>query len=294
MIVAVVGPTGVGKSALGLALANHFHTDILSVDALQVYRGFDIGTAKLKPEDRQGIKHYGLDIRSPQEPYNVAHYQTDARQWIAQLHTDDKLPIMVGGSAFYLKATLHDYQFPPLTDDYDVASLSPVEAWEHLKKLDPKSIETVHPNNHKRVRHALKKALNQQPLSAQNQGHQALYPYLLIGLTYPREMLYERINERVLAMIAAGLEEEVKALRSLPAHPTALEAIGYKEWEGYFTGSLTRTEVIALIQRNTRRYVKKQMTYLNNQFTSIHWLDQSHMSFEETVEAALEIIKKAL
>ena len=294
MIVAIVGPTGVGKSAFGLALAKRFDTDILSIDALQVYQGFDIGTAKLKESDRLGVKHHLIDIQPPQKAYNVAQYQKDARQCIQKLKAQNKLPLMVGGSAFYLKATLHNYRFPPLHEDDTLTSLTAQEAWEKLQTLDPLSLKSIHPNNHKRVKQALKKALNHQPLSSQKDGHQALYPYLIIGLTCPRETLYQRLNDRVHTMVNSGLEDEVRSLRALPAHPTALEAIGYKEWNDYFSGLQTHDEVIALIQRNTRRYVKKQMTYLNNQFADIHWLDVSQKPFETLVDEAFQTIKKAL
>lgn len=271
MILAIVGPTGVGKSALGMALAKSLNTDIISVDALQVYQGFNIGTAKIMPGEQQGITHHLLDHVDPSEPYDVARYQNEARAIIKTLQDAQKTPLFVGGSGFYLKAVLHEYVFPPLLKNEPKLDESNEARYEMLKRLDPAAASVIHPNNRKRVEQAILKAEQGQPLSTQSEGHQARYPYLIVGLYKDRATLYEQVNARVDQMIDHGLEHEVATLMKL-AHPTALEAIGYKEWRPYFEGTMDKATVIETIKRNTRRYVKKQMTYFTRQLPVV-WLD---------------------
>lgn len=286
MILALVGPTGVGKTELSLRLAHTLNTDILSVDALQVYRGFDIGTAKLPLKAREGIEHHLIDHVDPREPYNVATYQKEARAHIERLRTSGKTPLFVGGSGFYLKAALYEFEFPPLQKSAPIEG-DPLVRHAYLTTLDPEAAKTIHPNNRKRVEHAILKAEQGQPLSSITKGHQPIYDALIVGLTRPRETLYERIHERVDAMVEAGLEEEVRALAKV-AHPTALEAIGYKEWLPYFKDQQTKEEVIDTIKRNTRRYAKKQMTYFHNQLP-ITWVDVSEQSLDEVHQKILTL-----
>lgn len=271
MILAIVGPTGVGKSALAIELAKSLKTDILSVDALQVYQGFNIGTAKVMPHEQQGITHHLLDHVDPREPYDVARYQNEARALIKTHQAAQKPPLFVGGSGFYLKAVLHDYVFPPLRKEAPKVKETNEQRYETLLRLDEDAAKNIHPNNRKRVEQAILKAEQGQPLSTQSEGHQARYPYLIVGLRKDRATLYEQVNARVDQMIERGLENEVAKLRTF-AHPTALEAIGYKEWRPYFEGTMDKATVIETIKRNTRRYVKKQMTYFTRQLPVV-WVD---------------------
>lgn len=291
MILALVGPTGVGKSALSLKLAKTLETEILSVDALQVYQEFNIGTAKLPLEDREGIIHHFLDHVQPDEAYNVAIYQKEARAQIERLERQGKTPFFVGGSGFYLKAVLHDFEFPPLQKQ-EFTEGDSEERHAYLATLDPVAAKKIHPNNRKRVEQAILKASQGQPLSLQTKGHEALYDYLIIGLRLERETLYTRVNKRVDEMIEQGLEEEARHLQHL-AHPTAFDAIGYKEWQPYFAGQTTREDVIETIKRHTRRYVKKQMTYFQNQLP-ITWVDVEDRTSEDLHDEIMALIHKKI
>lgn len=287
MILAIVGPTGVGKSTLGIALAKSLQTDIISVDALQVYQGFNIGTAKVLPSEQQGITHHLLDHVDPSEPYDVARYQNEARALIKTLQEANKPPLFVGGSGFYLKAVLHEYVFPPLIKNEPNLEESNETRYATLKRLDPAAASVIHPNNRKRVEQAILKAEQGQPLSAQSEGHQARYPYLIVGLYKDRTTLYNQVNARVDQMIEDGLEDEVSKLMTV-AHPTALEAIGYKEWRPYFEGTMDKETVIETIKRNTRRYVKKQMTYFTRQLPVV-WLDVDAYSLKSLRDHVLAL-----
>ena len=297
MVIVIVGPTGVGKTALSLELAKKYQTDIISGDSVQVYRQLNIGSAKITAEEMDGIKHHMIDILDPRESFSVALYQKRVRETIDALMRQNKLPILVGGTGFYIKSVLHDFNFDDTARDFDfeknTESIPNEVLHQRLMRVDPATGEQIHPNNRKRVLHALKRATTNNPLSQHNNHQAVVYPYLMIGLRKERTLLYERINQRVLTMIKSGLIEEVKALYDANIKSTSVEAIGYKELYGYFNQEYTLEEAISLIQRNSRRYAKRQMTYFNHQF-NVHWIDVDNKPLKDVVDVASQMIEKAL
>lgn len=294
MIYVIVGPTGVGKTALSIALAKALNTEIISGDSVQVYKSLDIGSAKVKKEEMAGIKHHMIDILEPTDSFSVAMYQKEVRSILDELIHKGKDPLLVGGTGFYLKSVLHQYNFDESHRDetfeqlYD--DLTNVELFEYLKRLDPVATEKLHPNNRKRVLQALYRAKRGVKISDQNQGDKAVYPYTMIGLTMPKDLLYKRINQRVDTMIQEGLIEEVKALYDQGIKSQSIEAIGYKELYQYFDQLLTLDEAIDLIKRNSRRYAKRQYTFFNNQF-DVNWFSVNLEDFDQTIQAVLDFIQ---
>ncbi|MFC4617430.1 tRNA (adenosine(37)-N6)-dimethylallyltransferase MiaA [Camelliibacillus cellulosilyticus] len=288
-LVAIVGPTAVGKTALGVALAKALDGEVINGDASQVYKGMDIGTAKITADETEGVPHYLIDIVSPEQTYTAFDFQTDARRQIADISARGKLPIIVGGTGLYIKAATYDYRFAdePETNQsmreayQTLASLEgPAALHERLRSVDPGAAEAIHPNNIKRVIRALEK-YETTGLRAEERDEQTagpLYDLVTVGLTMDRDKLYQRINDRVDQMVAAGLEKEARALydRGL-FERTALQSIGYKEWLGYFTGAMSFAETVDLIKKHTRRFAKRQYTWFNHQM-DVKWFDISHPS----------------
>lgn len=297
MIVVIVGPTGVGKTAVSLEVAKHFQTDIISGDAVQVYRQLNIGSAKISREEMQGITHHMIDILDPHETFSVALYQKRVRTIINDMLNAEKLPLIVGGTGFYIKSVLHDFNFTNTQRNKDFEmkneNVDNQSLHEKLKALDPQTASNIHSNNRKRVLHALSRALYNNPLSAETNQQKALYPYVIIGLRKERQSLYEIINQRVLTMIESGLIDEAKTLYNQNIRSTSIEAIGYKELYGYFDGEYDLVEAVRLIQRNSRRYAKRQLTYLNHQF-DVHWIDVDHKSHLAVAKEVIMTIEKAL
>ncbi len=293
MIVVIVGPTGVGKTALSLALAKTYNTEIISGDSVQIYRGMNIGSAKVTKEETKTIRHHLIDERLPNEPFSVAEYQTRVRELIDTFTQKNQLPLIVGGTGFYIKSVLHDFNFEgshrpesfdEQYDDYDNESLFTL-----LEKADYEATKKIHPNNRKRVIQALYRASQGVPRSEQNNEDESLYDYLIIGLTMPREKLYERINQRVDQMVEDGLVDEVRHLYDTYGETQSLSAIGYKELIGYFRGFYSLETAIALIKTNTRRYAKRQYTYFNNQL-DVTWIDVDLNHFDDVISQAKALI----
>lgn len=284
MIIGIVGPTGSGKSDIGIALAKALDSEIISVDAYQIYTGMDVGTAKISPEQKATIPHHFIDHVPPWETYDVAQFQREARAHIDRLTQQNKPVLMVGGAGYYLKAVLHDFQFHAPQSLADVPP--PEQMWEILNAHAPVLLEGVHPNNHKRLINRYQRYLSETPPSAVDRP---LYPYQLYGLKVDTEHLKMRTNARIDAMIEDGLEKEVRTLLEKGLSKTAAEAIGYKEWRPYFKGAISKADVIAQIKVHTHQYIKKQMTYFNRQLP-ITWLD-AHLPIPEIVATILGDIK---
>ncbi len=298
MIVVITGPTGVGKTALSIEVAKHFNTEIISGDSMQVYRQMDIGTAKVTEREAEAVSHHMIDILDPSQPYSVAAYQKDVRQLIETFQVNNRLPLIVGGTGFYIKSVLHDFNFDDAFRDDSIDALyentSNETLHQQLKTLDPPSAKAIHPNNRKRILQALNRAQQGVPKSEQTAQDTVVYPYLLIVLTMDRHKLYERINDRVEAMFDAGLLEEAHALYNRnDLSKTAKQAIGYKECFAHFEGLLSLEDTKALIKKRSRQYAKRQLTYFKHQFDA-KVVDVTHMDDAEKFTEIIKLINNAL
>ncbi len=285
-IVVIVGPTAVGKTKLGIALAKKLGGEIISGDSMQIYKGMDIGTAKVKPDEMEGVPHHLLDIKEPCEPFSVVEFQRLARALITDISARGRLPIIVGGTGLYIQAAIYDYRFSDAPSDEvyrrvlrQLAAEQGAEALhEQLKAVDPESAARIHPNNVRRVIRALEVYhCTGKPFSEWQRGQQRqlLYETALIGLTAERSVLYRRINERVDEMIAEGLIEEVRSLYDRGLRDCqAVQAIGYKELYDYFDGRVSLDEAIEQLKQNSRRYAKRQLTWFRNQMP-VEWFDMT-------------------
>lgn len=299
-VIVVVGPTGVGKTKLGVVLAKHFDGEVISGDSMQIYKGMDIGTAKVTEDEREGIVHHLIDVKDPFQEYSVKEFQEQVRRCIDEISRRGKLPILVGGTGLYIKAALYDYTFNESTSNHEAIKAkyqeySNVQLFEYLQKIDSKSASELHPNNRQRVLRAIEiyetTGVKKSETIA-SQQHVCLYDAIFIGLTLPRDVLYQRINQRVDSMMDAGLLEEVTSLYKLGCQETmqSMKAIGYKEWFAYFTHSQTKEETIEKIKKNSRNYAKRQYTWFNNQMPVI-WFMVCLDHFSNTIEEVIQEIE---
>ncbi len=294
-VVVITGPTAVGKTKLAIAIAQRFHTDIINGDAYQIYKNMNIGTAKPSMAERLGVYHHMMDILSPSEVYSIADYQRDVRKCIDELVACGKLPLLVGGSGLYIDAVIKDYRFEEAKRDDNVEAryqhLSDEELHQHLEQLDKDVASTIHPHNRKRVLRAIE--LASSPISKDSRAYREDYYYntLVIFLNDEREALYQRINQRVVQMIDAGLIEEVSSIGENNFSLTSRVAIGYKECLSYLNGEISREEMIEQIQKNSRHYAKRQFTWFKNKtHARIVNVDVNH--FEQTIEEVQHIISQ--
>ena len=283
MIISIVGPTGVGKTKLSVELAKKYNAIVVNNDAMQVYKGMDIGTAKPTKEEMDGVTHCLFDFVDAKTNYTVYDYQKDARKLLED--NKDKNIVLVGGTGLYLKALLYDYNFEEetkKTNTYD--NLTNEELYELALKKD-KNMD-IHINNRKR----LVRFLNKENES-NNNGDKLLYDNVIfIGLTTDRENLYKRIDDRVDEMINLGLLDEVKYFYDNHINSKATNtAIGYKELYDYFDGKISLEEAIDLIKKNSRHYAKRQYTWFNNQM-DIKWFNTNYSDFNKTIEEVVNYI----
>ncbi|MFC4409138.1 tRNA (adenosine(37)-N6)-dimethylallyltransferase MiaA [Chungangia koreensis] len=280
----MVGPTASGKTALSIRLAHVLDGEIINGDSMQVYRGLDIGTAKITEEEKQEIPHHLFDIKNPDEPFSVAEFQQLVRFKIEEIKGRGKLPIIVGGTGLYIQSVLHDFRFTEEASDEnirkkyeDLAKEIGLDALHALlKEKDPLSAAQIHPNNQRRVIRALEIAeITGKGKSdiEDGKGEIALYNYLMVGLTMDREKLYERIDQRVDLMMKKGLLREVEGLYlSNLKDVQSIKAIGYKEIYDFLDGKVSKVEAVENIKRNSRNYAKRQLTYFRNKL-NVHWFD---------------------
>ncbi len=282
MIVAIVGPTGVGKTKLSIELAKRYNAIIINADSMQVYKGLDIGTAKVTEEEKENIKHYLFDIKTVDEEYTVYDYQKDARRLIEE--NKDKNIIFVGGTGLYLKAALYDYRFADEDTKLNYDEYTNEELYQMVLKKDPAT--TIHPNNRLRLERYLNKVLIDIPEPV------ILYDHELIGLTTNRDNLYNIINNRVDIMVENGLLEEVKSFydKGIKTKPLT-GGIGYKELYAYFDGKCTLEEAIDKIKQNSRHYAKRQYTFFNNQL-NVKWFETNYENFNETINEVIKYIER--
>ena len=302
-VIVIVGPTGVGKTAVSLRLAEHFNAEIVSADSMQIYRGMDIGTAKASAAERARIPHHCIDFLPITERYSAAQYQQDARAAIAQIQQKGKLPILVGGTGLYLRAALEPYDFSEAKLDLPLRSALQQRAAQEgslsllneLTQVDPQTAARLHVNDTKRIIRALEvyqttgKPISQAEQATKNAA--PLYQVVYLGLTRPREELYTRIEQRIDTMFEQGLTEEVRQLieQGLTEQLPAGQALGYKEFFPYFRGESSLAEVAALLKQNTRRYAKRQLTWFRAN-PEIHWFNLSAYRTEEILLAELQTL----
>ena len=289
-VIAVCGPTAVGKTRMGVSLAEALHGEVISGDSMQIYRTMDIGTAKVTEAEKEGIPHYLFDIKDVNEDYTVYDYQRDCRYYIEDILNRGKTPILVGGTGLYIKAALYNYEFKDEDTNYDFSNLSNEEVYNKLKKLDPNV--DIHPNNRKRVERALTYILNNnESISTNKLGSRLIYDdVLFIGLTTDREILYDRINKRVDVMVDNGLLEEAKYFYDMGIRSKAvMTPICYKELFDYFDGKLTLDDALDLIRQRSRKYAKRQYTWFNHQIP-INWFEVNFDNFGDTISNVYNFI----
>lgn len=272
-VAVLVGPTAVGKTAVGVAIAQRLGAEIVNADSLQVYRELDIGTAKPTPAERLLSPHHLVDIVNPDEPYDAARYVTDAREVIARLHHHGVLPLVAGGTGLYLKALLHGLFVeggakPAIRERLrgELVTLGLAALYEQLRRVDPQTAERLAPGDTYRIIRALEVSeAAGRPFSALVSAHQFRdrpYDTVKIGLTLPREELYARIDRRVEVMLEAGWLNEVESLLSrYGPHIKPLKSLGYRHLEAFLQGQMGWEEAVAEIKRDTRRYAKRQLTW---------------------------------
>ncbi len=283
-LLVLVGPTAVGKTAISVEVAKRLGAEIISGDSMQVYRGMDIGTAKITPEEMQGVPHHLINIRDPDEPFSVAEFQERVDGLIRAIHGRGRLPMLVGGTGLYVRAVVQQYTFTEMEADHELRRRLAQLEEEHgagclhrrLRQVDPEAAARLHPNDLRRIIRALE--VYEQtgvPISQTQRAREAgrRYDDLFIGLTMDRELLYRRINQRVDKMLRLGwIDEVLRLLKRYPPDLKAMEAIGYRELVWHCRGLLTLEEAAALIKRNTRRFAKRQFTWFRRE-EQIIWLD---------------------
>lgn len=293
-MVILTGPTAVGKSALSVELAKKINGAVISADSMQVYRHMDIGSAKITPEEMQGVTHYMIDELEPDEEFHVVRFVTMAKEYLKEIYADGKIPIIAGGTGFYIQALLYDIDFTEQQCDETYRRQLEDLAREHgaeylhgiLREVDPASAEAIHANNIKRVIRALEfYHLSGKKISEHNETErqkQSPYNFAYFVLTDERAKLYERIDRRVNAMIEAGLVEEVKKLKSMGCsrEMVSMQGLGYKEILAYLDGGCTLEEAVYIIKRETRHFAKRQLTWFKRE-RDVIWLDKQAFGYDD-------------
>ena len=310
-LILIAGPTASGKTATSVLLAKKIDGEIISADSMQVYKEMDIGTAKVMPEEMDDIPHYMLDELQATDPCSVAWFKEKVEHYIQHIYDKGKVPILVGGTGFYINAILFNTHFDEQeADTHYRETLERLAAekgsqflHDRLQEVDTVSAETIHPNNIKRVIRALEYyeqtgipiSLHNEREKSKRQANDSPYDYTFFALTMERSLLYVRINERVEKMIAEGLVEEVSAFfdKGCSESLTSMKAIGYKEFFPYFRGEASLEECIQILKQNTRRYAKRQMTWFTHQAEPIFIkVDQLNFDAHRITEEMLTYLKK--
>lgn len=279
-IIVIVGPTGVGKTALSIHLAHKYNAEIINADSTGVYKEPLIATAKVTESEKEGVKHHMLDLVSLDEEFTLYDYQVKGRKILNDLIRQNKNIIIVGGSGLYVKALLYDYKLDK-TDNVriDYSEYTNQELKDMADKIDKDN--NIHVNNRQRLeRYITYYKQTGKTIKKTNDINKKLYDFDIIGLKSDRETLYKRMNDRVDIMLENGLLEEAKSLKD---KKNFNNIIGYKELKQYFEGNLSFNEAIDLIKQNTRRYSKRQFTWFNNQMKDIKWFDVNYDNFNETL-----------
>lgn len=287
-VIVILGPTGVGKTKMSIELAKRLDGEIVNADSMQFYKDLNIGTAKIKEEEKENIPHHLFDIKEVSDDYSIFDYQKDGRKIIGDILNRKKMPIIVGGTGLYIKALLYDYKLSYEKENNTYDELTTEELYNKLLKLDKNII--IDKNNRRRVIRAINYYLENGTSINNNKTDKLLYNAVFIGLTTDREILYDIINKRVDKMLSEGLLEEVKYFydRKIYTKPL-INGIGYKELYKYFAKEETLEEAVNKIKRNSRRYAKRQYTFFNNQLPVI-WFDVNFNNFDKTVDEVYKYI----
>ena len=295
-LVIVAGPTASGKSAAAVELALRMNGEVISADSMQIYRGMDIGTAKVTKEEMRGVRHYLIDCADPDENYNVVLFQQKAREAVQEAVSAQKLPILCGGTGFYIQALLYNIDFTEMEENTSLRSRYEALAAEKgpealhriLKEKDPASAAAIHPNNVKRVIRALEFAQESGgSIAAHNLAQRergSAYNSVFFVLTMDRQKLYERIDRRVDLMMEQGLLDEVTRLRDIgiARDSTAMQGIGYKQIYSYLEGDWSLEEAVRLIKRDTRHFAKRQLTWFRRE-KDVIWVDIDQFDTKEAL-----------
>lgn len=288
-VIVITGPTAVGKTKLSIELAKKLNGEIINADAMQVYKGLNIGTAKVTEKEKENIPHHLFDIKEVEEEYSIYNYQKDCRKVIDDILRRNKTPILVGGTGLYIKAALYDYKLSEEKANNTYDNLKTEEIYKELLKLD-KDIN-IDKNNRRRLIRALNYYKENNTSISNNKTNKLLYDTIFIGLTTDREILYKKINQRVDNMIENGLLEEVKYYydKNIKTKPL-INGIGYKELYNYFDGLCSKEDAIEKIKQNSRHYAKRQYTFINNQLPII-WFETDYNNFNNTIEKVSSYLK---
>ncbi len=302
-LLVIVGPTAVGKTDLSVAIARVLDMEVISADSMQVYKGMDIGTAKVPLEIRQQIPHHLIDICQPDEPYSAAEFQRDALKAIEQIHQRKRVPLMVGGTGLYVRSVTHGYLFSDAPKDQQIRDkwqafsqeYGSQRLYEQLMKNDPETAHKLHPNDQKRIIRALEvQELTGLPFSQwqkQQKEQEPWFDVMTVGLWMERKLLYERIHRRVDRMLQEGLVEEVRGLlakgydESLPS----MQGLGYKEIIAYLKGQWSLEEAVYELKKRTRHFAKRQFTWFQRQH-EVHWLKIGEGGWEEKFPEIQQLI----
>lgn len=306
-MVILTGPTAVGKTALSIALAKQIDGAVISADSMQVYKHMNIGSAKIMPQEMQDVKHYLIDELEPSEEFNVVRFVELAKKYMQEIYAEGKIPIIVGGTGFYIQALLYDIDFDEQECDEEyrreLEKLAKEKGAEFLhgmlREVDPESAEAIHANNIKRVIRALEfYHLSGRKISEHNEKERqktSPYNFAYFVLTDDREKLYANIEKRVDIMVERGLVEEVTHLKEMGCHSgmVAMQGLGYKEILDYLDGNSTLAEAVYIIKRETRHFAKRQLTWFRREHDVI-WLDKGVYGYDENqiLEKILSILNE--
>ena len=305
-MVVLTGPTAVGKTELSIRLAQKLDGEIISADSMQIYQKMDIGTAKIRKEEMDGIPHHLIDVLDPSEEFNVARFQEMAKEALAGIYRRERIPLIVGGTGFYIQGLLYDIDFTKEEQDFRYRENLQKKAKEEgaqaihkmLQAVDPASAQKIHPNNIKRVIRALEfYHLNGWKISEHNEQEsrkESPYRFAYFVLNQNRTTLYERINHRVDLMLEAGLVEEVRRLKEAGygKNLVSMQGIGYKEVLDYLDGKMTLEETADQIKKDTRHFAKRQLTWFGREKEVIMIDKDKYETEEEILEHMLGILKE--
>lgn len=308
-LIILTGPTAVGKTKASIGLAKAIGGEIISADSMQVYKGMDIGSAKIRPEEMEGVPHYLVNVLEPEEEFHVVRFQEMAKRAMEEIYAKGKIPILVGGTGFYIQAVLYDIDFTENDGDSDYRRELEKFAQEYgaealhtrLREVDPKSAEEIHAHNVKRVIRALEYYHQSgTPISKHNEEQrekESPYQYVYFVLNDERAHLYERINLRVDQMMEEGLVEEVERLRNkgCTKEMVSMQGLGYKEILKYLEGEYTLEEAVEIIKRDTRHFAKRQLTWFKRE-KEVIWLDKPAFNYQEEriLDEMLNLLKNRI